>query len=265
VLTEAEHSFTFDGYANEPALSINIDDAARQAGESAIIEAMQCILSDRALDDAMRGELMVLPSESYLLEQVVQTGALADPGIIHDERENLKAGIAAKLKPAMDALYERVRAVAYDDDGARGARKVKTLALSYLASADPQSAAQLAKSQYDAADNMTDRQGALMVLCGLECDLEHVKALAKHADFSMSNPNRVRSLYMALAGNPPAFHAASGEGYRMIADLIIDLDKLNPQTAARFVPALGKWRKIVVARYIRTSDTLAGWVSRFRM
>lgn len=329
VLTEPEQSFAFQGYASEPALSINrgftapivierdvaasdllllaahdddpfaraeamqemlaghlvgactgkLDDAARKAGEAAIVAAMQTILSDSALDDAMRGELMVLPSETYLLEQVVQTGALADPGVIHDEREGLKAAIAGALQPALDALYERARAVAYDEPNARGARKVKTLALSYLASADPQAAAQYAKAQYDAADNMTDRQGALMVLCGLECDqrasalvdfharfadnelvvdkwftlqalsghpaaLDHVKALAKHADFSMSNPNRVRSLYMALAGNPRAFHAASGEGYRMIADLIIDLDKLNPQTAARFVPALGKWRKI---------------------
>src|SRR3546814_11789454 len=78
--------------------------------------------------------------------------------------------------------------------------------------------------------------------------LEHVKALARHTDFTLRNPNRVRSLYMALVGNPHAFHAASGEGYRLIADLILALDPINAQTAARFVPALGRWRRIEKGR-----------------
>ena len=167
----------------------------------------------------------------------------------------------------------------YDGEGARGARKVKTAALAYLAASEPEKAAELAAAQYDAADNMTDRQGALMVLAGLEHPareeklaafyqryqgnalvidkwftlqalslhpqvLEHVEALSQHPDFTLRNPNRVRSLYMALAGNPPAFHAASGAGYRMIAGLILALDPINAQTAARFVPALGRWRKL---------------------
>ena len=62
--------------------------------------------------------------------------------------------------------------------------------------------------------------------------------------FTLRNPNRVRSLYMAFAGNPHAFHAPDGEGYRLIADVILKLDPINPQTAARFVPALGRWRKL---------------------
>jgi len=78
--------------------------------------------------------------------------------------------------------------------------------------------------------------------------LEHVKALAQHPDFTMHNPNRVRSLYMALAVNPGGFHAASGEGYRMIGDLILALDPINAQTAARFVPPLGRWRRIEAGR-----------------
>src|SRR5690606_9909902 len=74
--------------------------------------------------------------------------------------------------------------------------------------------------------------------------LEHVKALADHRDFTLRNPNRVRSLYMAFTGTPHGFHAESGEGYRLVADLILALDPINPQTAARFVPPLGKWRRM---------------------
>jgi aminopeptidase N len=130
---------------------------------------------------------------------------------------------------------------------------------------------------------MTDRQGALMVLSGLDGPereaaladfhkryagnalvidkwfslqagslhprvLAHVKALATHPDFTLNNPNRVRALYMAAAVNPAAFHAADGEGYRMIADLILALDPLNAQTAARFVPPLGRWRRLEPGR-----------------
>jgi aminopeptidase N len=53
---------------------------------------------------------------------------------------------------------------------------------------------------------------------------------------------------MAFAANPHAFHAENGEGYRLIGQLIRDLDPLNPQTAARFVPPLGRWRRIEPGR-----------------
>jgi aminopeptidase N len=53
---------------------------------------------------------------------------------------------------------------------------------------------------------------------------------------------------MAAAVNPKAFHDASGEGYRMIADLILTLDPMNAQTAARFVAPLGRWRRIEAGR-----------------
>ncbi|MCB2045261.1 MAG: aminopeptidase N C-terminal domain-containing protein, partial [Novosphingobium sp.] len=78
--------------------------------------------------------------------------------------------------------------------------------------------------------------------------LAHVRELAQHPDFTLHNPNRVRSLYMAFAANPQAFHAADGAGYRLIADLILALDPINPQTAARFVPPLGRWRRIEAGR-----------------
>jgi aminopeptidase N len=253
-----------------------LDEESRESGERAIAEAMKAVITDASLDDSMRGELMVLPGVTYLLEQLDRP----DPGIVHQEREGLKASIAVRLGDEMRAIYERTNTVPYALGGeARGARKVKSTALAYLAAADPEMAADLAAKQYQAANNMTDRQGALMVLCGLEVParetcladfyarfkdnalvidkwfslqalslhpkvLDHVKTLAKHPDFTLKNPNRVRSLYMAMGGNPHAIHDASGEGYRMIADLIIELDPINAQTAARFVTPLGRWRKI---------------------
>jgi len=259
---------------------------AGEGSEGALIEAFRAIVSDGSLDDAMRGELMMLPSEAYLFEAMAGSGSgdgNADPGAIHSAREALKEAIGRACGDELEALYTRAAAIGYDDPAGRGARKVKTQVLVFAAASDPAKAAELAASQFDKADNMTDRQGALMVLAGLESAhreralktfyerykgndlvidkwftlqalslhprvIEQVEALAKHPDFTMRNPNRVRSLYMAFAGNPQGFHAADGAGYMMIADVILALDPINPQTAARFVSPLGRWRRIEPGR-----------------
>ncbi|MEO0057850.1 MAG: hypothetical protein RIT17_1323, partial [Pseudomonadota bacterium] len=101
----------------------------RAAGEAAIISAFRSSLADAALDDAMRGELMMLPSETYLFEVMASGGRLADPGAIHAAREGLKAAIGAALAGELQALHARSSAVALDDPAGRGARKVKTQAL----------------------------------------------------------------------------------------------------------------------------------------
>jgi len=255
-------------------------DADRQAGRDSIGRALGAVIDDPVLDDLMRGELMILPSEAYLAEQL----AVADPGAIHAEREGLKAWLGRELGDSLKALHDRVSAVPYSREAAaRGARKLKTQALIYLAAGDPAGTAGRAFAQYQAADNMTDRQGSLMVLCGLDAPqreealadfharyadnalvidkwfslqagslhpdvLRHVRELAQHPDFTINNPNRARALYMAMAVNAKAFHDASGEGYRIIADLILALDPINAQTAARFVSSLGRWRRVEPAR-----------------
>jgi aminopeptidase N len=256
------------------------DDQARDAGREAIGAAFAAVLGDEQIDDLMRGELLILPGETYLAEQML----VADPAAIRAEREGLKAWLGTRLEGEFAALHERASATPTTRDAVgKGARKVKTQALVYLAAGVPERASKIAAAQYDAADNMTDRQGALMVLTSLQTPerthklldfynrfhgnalvidkwfalqasslhpnvLEHVKALAEHPDFTLKNPNRVRSLYMPFTGTAQGFHAASGEGYKIIADLILALDPLNPQTAARFVTPLGRWRRLEPGR-----------------
>ena len=64
----------------------------------------------------------------------------------------------------------------------------------------------------------------------------------------MANPNRSRALVGSFAMNQWAFHRRGGEGYRFVADMIIDVDRLNPQVAARLVPPLGRWRRFAEDR-----------------
>ncbi|SLJ94004.1 aminopeptidase N [Novosphingobium mathurense] len=258
------------------AVSGNMGAASLAAERNAVKRAFAAVLDDVALDDLMRGELLMLPPVSYLAEQLL----VADPSALYEAREDLKAWLGRELSASLRTLHDRVSAVPYSRDaGARGARKCKAQALIYIAAADPAEGARRADTQYWAADNMTDRQSALSVLCGLDVAerqqalddfhkryagnalvidkwfalqagsthplvLDHIRDLALHPDFTMSNPNRVRALYMTAALNPKAFHDVGGEGYRTIGELIRRLDPINPQTAARFVPALGRWRRI---------------------
>ena len=90
---------------------------------------------------------------------------------------------------------------------------------------------------------MLDKWFTAQALSTRDDTLEAVEALARHPDFTLANPNRLRSLVGAFAANQRAFHDASGRGYRFLADMILAVDKLNPQTAAKLVPPLGRWRR----------------------
>jgi aminopeptidase N len=137
----------------------------------------------------------------------------------------------------------------------------------------------LAKTQFDAAANMTDALAALTVLVDIECPereaalaqfyerwvgddlvvdkwfslqarsslpetLDHVRTLTGHPAFTRKNPNRINALVGAFGrGNQLHLHRADGAGYVFIADEVLTLDPLNPTTAARLAEALCQWRR----------------------
>jgi aminopeptidase N len=79
--------------------------------------------------------------------------------------------------------------------------------------------------------------------------LERVRALMSHPQFSLRNPNRIRSLITSFcSGNLAEFHAADGSGYRFWAEQVVALDAINPQIAARLARALDRWRKFDATR-----------------
>jgi len=240
-----------------------------------VIRAIAATLKSNALVPAFKAEAILLPSETLIAERM----EVVDPDAIHAARETLRKRIGSTLSGDLLAAH-RSDGVAGDDlsPRAKGIRRLRAVALGLLAGADEMQAAQLAKAQFDAADNMTDRQGALGILVSTETPerqaaldafyarfhddplvldkwfalqaaaqrsdtVDQVLKLAKHPDFSMTNPNRLRSLAGMFGGNHWAFHSADGRGYDFLADMIIAADKLNPQIAARLVPAFGRWRR----------------------
>lgn len=64
-----------------------------------------------------------------------------------------------------------------------------------------------------------------------------------HPDFRLSTPNRVYALIGGFTSmNLSGFHAASGEGYRVVADTILKVNAINPQVAARMATGYRSWR-----------------------
>jgi aminopeptidase N len=246
-----------------------------QADHEPVIEAIRQTLIDPALDPAFIAEALLLPSEAFVGDQML----VVDPDRIAAARDRLRVDIGTELEESWRAAYQRTSANRYEyAPGAKGLRRLRTVALNYIASSEAPDAPQLAYRQFADADNMTDRQGALGVLVNGDAPEREtalaqfhqrhrhdalvldkwfstqaystradtaaaVEALADHPDFTLSNPNRVRSLVGAFAANQRALHDKSGSGYRFLADKVIAVDRLNPQTAARLVPPLGRWRR----------------------
>jgi aminopeptidase N len=258
------------------------------ADADAVVRAVGSTLKSNALDPAFKAEAILLPSESLIGDRMDQV----DPDAVHASRERLREAIGSSLGgELLDAHGAGGAAGADLSPAAKGIRRLRSVTLGYLAAADPQQGAALAKAQFDAADNMTDRQGALSVLVSLEAPereaaldafyerfrdealvldkwfalqamaqrpdtLAAVERLAAHPDFTMSNPNRLRALAGSFSGNQWAFHSGEGRGYEFLADMILKADKLNPQLAARFVPPLGRWRRFEPVRAARMREAL---------
>ncbi|MBA1147171.1 aminopeptidase N [Ectothiorhodospiraceae bacterium WFHF3C12] len=233
-------------------------------------------LNDDALDPALIAEALVLPTETHLAEQT----EVIDVAAIHSARESMRRQLAERL---YDQWTETYRVCARSEPGdaseAMAQRRLKNLCLDYLMSTEREEIVAQADAQFQRADNMTDSIAALSLLADTRSDaaeralgafyerwmddplvvdkwfrvqamsrredtLERVKTLTGHPAFDRTNPNRLRAVYGAFSqGNPVRFHDPSGEGYRLIADCVIELDARNAQLAARLVTPLTRWRR----------------------
>jgi aminopeptidase N len=245
------------------------------ADPGAVIDAIEATLKSNSLDAAFRAEAILLPSESLIADRV----EVVDPDAIHAARERLRRAIGSTLSDTLLAAHRSDGVEGHDlSPHAKGVRRLRTVALGLLSAADEAQAAQLAKAQFDRADNMTDRQGALGILVSLDAPerqaalgafyrrfhddalvldkwfalqaaaqrpdtVDQVLNLARHSDFVITNPNRLRALAGTFGANHWAFHSPDGRGYAFLADMIVAADKLNPQVAARLVPPFGRWRR----------------------
>ena len=270
--------------------------AALRKGEAARedeghIAALGAILADPKLEPAFVALTLTPPSEADIAREI---GRDVDPDAVFATRRKLRAAIGERFGTVLADTYARmITPGPYRPDAeSAGRRTLKNVCLDLLAATEAKEAIKRALSQYEGADNMTDRMAALETLClhdrperaqalndfytryagdpliidkwlALQAaipepgTLERVRALTAHPAFSLANPNRVRSLIGAFAqANHTQFNRIDGAGYDFVADLMLALDQKNPQVAARIMGAFRSWRALEARRRERAEATL---------
>jgi aminopeptidase N len=234
-------------------------------------------LLNKNLDKALIAQMLVLPTEIYLggLMPIIKVDE------IHAARETMQKLLAEKFAEEFLRLYhENINDKPYNYNAKDAARRsFKNICLHYLMKLQDDEINNLCVRQFNQADNMTDRLAAFVALVNKDCKeramviekfyqmyqddalvidkwfavqsmstipgtLSNVKKLLQHQDFTLKNPNRARSVLTSFAMmNPVMFHDISGEGYKLLADQMLKMDKLNPKVTARLVKPLVQWRK----------------------
>lgn len=258
---------------------------------SRLIELAGKIAGDETLEPAYRALALALPSEADIARDI---GKNIDPDAIFSAREALTVAIAEANREIFSDLYDRLtdKDTFRPDAASAGRRALRNTLLDYLSLLH--GGAALAARHFQSATNMTDRAAALTVLAlrhggspetvkaladfeakyatdPLVMDkwfqiqasvpgpqtIHAVRALTGHPAFSMANPNRVRSLVGTFSSaNQTGFHRADGEGYRFFVETVLQVEKRNPQLAARLATALRSWRSLEPARQGKAREAL---------
>lgn len=248
------------------------------------------ILKGDIEDRSLTALVLTPPSEIYL-SGLMKT---IDPTAIHQARRLLIRHLAEAHKQAWTEIYHSLdKKVDYVVDQENvGRRSLRQLCLDFLMSIDDPCGWDLAKRQYQSANNMTQRLGAFKSLLHssspdrqlliddfytryrehalamdkwlmaqavvpAEDTLANVRALEKKSVFDRRNPNKLRSLVGAFVSqNPVCFHAPDGSGYVYLTDWLLELDAINPQVAARLAGSFNSWRSYDDARQLLMKASL---------
>jgi len=253
--------------------------------DSKFLDAAAAIAANGVLEPAFRALTLTLPGEGEIAQAI---GRNVDPDAIHQARKGLSAELGLALEPVRRMLRAALATPGpyVPDAEASGKRALRNVLLNLAVSADIGVAEAESLEQFRDADNMNDRFAAFQRIVHLHqskgqaaeaiatFEARHVGdalimdkwfaaqatapgpraaatvgKLMKHPAFSLSNPNRARSLIGSFAmGNPTGFNAASGEGYELVAQAIGRLDAINPQVAARLLTAFRSYRMLEPAR-----------------
>ena len=261
--------------ANLAALS----DGVELPKHEKLLAAVEKVISDDLLDNAFKALLLGVPSEAELWDGAENI----DPLRYHQAREALLDTLAAHFLPKWHELNRQAakqenQSYEYSPEAA-GWRTLRNVCRAFVLRADPAHIATVAEKYGEMAQNMTHEWGILSAVNGNESDtrnrlltqfadkfsddalvmdkyfaligssrrsdtLQQVQTALQHPKFSLENPNKARSLIGSFSRNVPHFHAEDGSGYRFIADKVIEIDRFNPQVAARLVQAFNLCNKL---------------------
>lgn len=261
--------------ANLAALS----DGVELPKHEKLLAAVEKVISDDLLDNAFKALLLGVPSEAELWDGAENI----DPLRYHQAREALLDTLAVHFLPKWHELNRQAakqenQSYEYSPETA-GWRTLRNICRAFVLRADPAHIETVAEKYGEMAQNMTHEWGILSAVNGNESDmrnrllaqfadkfsddalvmdkyfalvgssrrsdtLQQVQTALQHPKFSLENPNKARSLIGSFSRNVPHFHAEDGSGYRFIADKVIEIDRFNPQVAARLVQAFNLCNKL---------------------
>jgi len=251
--------------------------------DDAFVGAMRAILRDPGLDPAFKELVLTPPSAAYVAEQLAQpVDPQRVHAVCQAMQDQLAERLHADWVSAYEDHQVHAGYRPDGEQSARRALANLALGMLVrhaVRLGDPVWPGK-ALQRFKDATNMTDRLGALGALVAAHSELaepalarfhelfrhealvidkwfmlqarapeqdgrvfDKVKALLRHPDFSLANPNRARSLILSLCNfNPAAFHRRDAKGYVFWAEKVVELDAINPQVAARLARALDRWR-----------------------
>lgn len=244
-----------------------------------LLAAVEKVISDDLLDNAFKALLLGVPSEAELWDGAENI----DPLRYHQAHEALLDILAVRFLPKWHELNRQAakqenQSYEYSPEAA-GWRTLRNVCRAFVLRADPAHIETVAEKYAEMAQNMTHEWGILSAVNGNESDtrnrllaqfadkfsddalvmdkyfalvgssrrsdtLQQVQTALQHPKFSLENPNKARSLIGSFSRNVPHFHAEDGSGYRFIADKVIEIDRFNPQVAARLVQAFNLCNKL---------------------
>jgi aminopeptidase N len=246
---------------------------------SALKQSIQSLNDD---NKALLVRMLTLPKDSI----IANAQNIIDPFAIAKAKDGLTEAIANGLRDDLDMLYG-LCAPSGDfktDPESMAKRALRNLVLKYKLAIDEGAAVQMAFDQYSNAVTMTEKLGALSILvetdrpqrehalaefyedyadhalvidkwfsvqaaCRRHDTPARVKTLMDHPAFTLSNPNRIRALIGAFAmRNQKGFHVKSGEGYKILTDIILELNVKNPQIASRLLTPMRQWKSFTADR-----------------
>ena len=266
-------------YATRLILELMTKKKSGKVSPKDLARAIGHTIADEKLEPAYRAMMLVLPSESDIAREVRIN---VDPAAIHAARQAVRREIGLTLREDLEKLYAKhAQKGPYKPDAASaGHRSIRLAALGLMTVEErPADVSKLA-AHFAAAANMTDQMAALSFLADVDGP-ERVKALAafekqwggdslvmdkwfatqamsdlpgtveaveqlqQHKLFQLTNPNKVRALIGAFAqGNQLNFNRVDGAGYTLVAGVAIELNKHNPQVAARLMGAFRSWQTL---------------------
>ncbi|WP_412554232.1 aminopeptidase N [Shimia sp. MIT1388] len=240
------------------------------------LAGLKTLLRDDSLDPAYRALMLGQPSQSELAGILHKQGHTPDPAAIHAATEALRDAKAKAFADLLPDIYaaNQVSGPFSPDAEPAGKRSLANAALSLLTCLD---GGEAAEKQYKSANNMTlqlaafgalldagkgenavaafydqwrddrlviDKWFSMQVMLAKPEDLAAtVATLTQHADFDWKNPNRFRAVMGVMAAHHAGFHHESGAAYEVLADWLIKLDPVNPQTTARMCSAFQTWKR----------------------